>query len=84
MAAQGLVDVDAVVWGLVQGQLEHTEERGISRDGSGDEAKFPEDALPGFTQHWFSVAEVGEDLGECFLAMWGKLNGLSKGVDDPS
>ena len=46
MAAEVVVYADVVVRGFVESQLKRTEERGGSRDGGGDEAKFFQNALP--------------------------------------
>ena len=63
MAAQGVVYPDAIVWGLVEGQLKCAEERGGSRNGGGDEAKFAQDTLPGLARDPFGFAKVDEDGG---------------------
>ena len=70
MAAEVVVYADAVVRSLVESQLKRTEERGGSRDGGGDEAKFSQDALPGLAGDSLGVAKVGEDCGERLLAVW--------------
>ncbi len=77
-------EAHATVGGLVERQLEGTEQAGGARDGHGDEAKLADDLFPAFAGHPLLTTELVEELGEFDLAVSREFDGLADGVDEPT
>ena len=77
------VDPDPVGPGAVQGCLHDAQEACGAWDAHGDEAEAAQDALPFVVSDAATPLELFEEVGELFLAVVRKLDGLSQRVDHP-
>lgn len=76
-------DPDAIIGGLVLGDLERAEQTGRTGDGRGDKPEAPKDAAPLLGADAAQVSQLGEDGMEGLLPVGWELDSLPGGVDDP-
>ncbi len=84
VVVQASVNVDTPTCGLLEGELEGSEEAGGASDGLGDEAQLSEDAFPSAACDALQASELREDGCKRELSVSGELQGLAYEVDDPT